>query len=742
MVGMVGSAEFLDDGVEVTIDNLFVELAGLIWENPDRIGISYASDSLSVTDFVLASEMGRIRVDDGSYSGGRYALSSRIENLDLGMLRRVIETEIPSGTAEVSIEAGGSADSIVFDVDFAVSDGDIRAIEFQMLTGEVGYDGRTLTIEKIELTQNGGAVMVRGSIPVDLAPSRVSRLAKKGKALALIDDLGSMEINVTGVDIALLEPLIPPVARFKGFAQLRMEISGDRLNPRIASMGTLREAVFGETELGEISWDLVLEDSVLHLDGVTFGIDDEKGEIRGTVPLAVSILPFASELLDRPIDVTVTVENGNMGLLCDVYPRLKVCSGEYEVDLRIGGTVKDPTFDGFVTLEDARLRVEGVAQDILDLDLKLLADDKRFEIARFVAEGGALKVGGSFALTGTSVSDWDIEIKLSDYEVTEFEDFYARLDGDLTVSAEEIEPGVVVPRIVGDLILEEGEYYFFPDAVGGDGGFMPPTARPSWIMDITVEIPKAFWIKGDVVQAELQGDLSVRRGREGLSVLGTLTTLRGRFSLYYNSLRISKGEFRFIDVKSFRNAYIDLEASSTVLDERIDLRATGYMEKLDISATSESGWSEQQIFEALLLRRGAGSDTEAGNKFFSDAFLQSWGTALVNQFGDEVARELHLDQFGIEVAGGEDVDPIASTWVTFGKYVSNTVYVQYSQSLGSLYGDLYRDRQRFTPRDLAYPERQLSVEYRFSNRLSIEGETGTINGLEYFDFDLKIRFGY
>jgi hypothetical protein len=70
------------------------------------------------------------------------------------------------------------------------------------------------------------------------------------------------------------------------------------------------------------------------------------------------------------------------------------------------------------------------------------------------------------------------------------------------------------------------------------------------------------------------------------------------------------------------------------------------------------------------------------------------------------------------------------------------VYVQYSQSLGSLYGDLYGDRQRFTPRDVAYPERQLSVEYRFSNRLSIEGETGTINGLEYFDLDVKFRFGY
>jgi len=741
VIGMVGRADFLDGGVDLAIDNLFVELAGLIWENPQELGVSYADGLLSMTDFVLVSEMGVINVERGSYSDGWYEATAGIDELDLGMLRRVLEAEIPTGTAGVSLEIAGSADSIVFDLDFEVRDGDIRQIPFQELTGSVGYDGSTLAIRQIRLTQNEGDVLIMGSVPVDLAPPRVKELVEKGKALDLIDDLGNMEINVRDVDIALLEPLFPPLARLKGTAELRMDMSGRRRNPRLTSTGILRDAVFGETRLGEISWDLALEDSVLRLSRVAFGSDGEQGEIRGDVPLAVSILPFESELLDRLIDVAVKVKKGNLGLMCDIYPRLKVCSGEYEVDLRIGGTVTDPTFEGFVKLENSRLRMEGIAQDILDLDLELLAHGKRFEIAKLVAEGGALKVGGSFTIRGTSVSDWDMDIKLSDYEVTEFEDFYARLDGDLTVTAAEVEPGITRPRIVGDLTVKEGEYYFSPD-ISGDGGFAPPTGRPAWIMDVAVEIPNDFWIKGDVVQAELQGDLSVRRGREGLSVLGTLTTLRGKFSVYHNSMRISRGEFRFIDVTSFRNAYIDLEASSTVLDERVDLRATGYLDKLDISATSESGWSEQQIFEALLLRRGVASDDEAGNKFFSDAFLQSWGTALVNRFGDDVARELHLDQFGVEVAGGEEIDPIASTWVTFGKYVSSSVYVQYSQSLGSLYGDLYGDRQRFTPRDVAYPERQLSVEYRFSNRLSIEGETGTINGLEYFDFDVKFRFGY
>jgi autotransporter translocation and assembly factor TamB len=220
-------------------------------------------------------------------------------------------------------------------------------------------------------------------------------------------------------------------------------------------------------------------------------------------------------------------------------------------------------------------------------------------------------------------------------------------------------------------------------------------------------------------------------------VLGTLKTIRGDFKLYHNSFRISKGEFRFSDVKSFWNAYIELEAYATVLDERIQITANGYIDELDITATSESGWNEQQIFSALLLRRGPPSEGEETG-FVSQAFVRSWGNALMNRYGDEVARELHLDLFGVEIGESYEGDPLAATRVTIGKYVSDKVYLEYSQSLGSLYGD----RQRFTRTGLSYPERQISVEYRLSDKFSIEGETGTIGGLEYFELDLKLRYGY
>jgi hypothetical protein len=112
--------------------------------------------------------------------------------------------------------------------------------------------------------------------------------------------------------------------------------------------------------------------------------------------------------------------------------------------------------------------------------------------------------------------------------------------------------------------------------------------------------------------------------------------------------------------------------------------------------------------------------------------------ALVNRFGSGVARELRLDQFGVEIGDGSQGNVLSATRVTFGKYVSDKVYLQYTQALGSLYGGA----GKLTQRGLAFPERQFQAEYRLSDRFSMEGEAGTVGGLGYFDVDLKFTYGY
>jgi autotransporter translocation and assembly factor TamB len=738
LFGLVGTLDIEERGFEMVLTNLFVEMAGLIWENDGDVQVSYRGDSLAVSQLALVSKMGRISVQRATYDGNMYSLNSAVEGFDLGRLKSVTGKEIPSGTLDLTLAASGTADSLTFRLDFHVRDGEVRSIDFESLAGTVSYDGRRVDLKELNLRQNGGMVSINGWIPMDLSPTRVRKALASGNGYDLIDDLGEISIRVSDIDIALIQPLVPPASKLRGFANLSLEIDGKRQSPRVVSVGSLRDAVFGEIRLGSVAWDIALEDSALHIRSLTFGQGAESGRVSGNLPLAVSILPFSSRLTEESWDLDIRVDKGNLGLLCEVLPKLKVCSGTYAVNLKVGGTVADPTFNGKVSLSGARLRVEGVAQDIRDLYLDVSAEGKRFKITKMVAEGGAVKAGGFFELVGKRASKWDVAVDLNHYRVTEFEDFYAQLKGRLEVKSDSIAPGLPVPMIQGDLVVEEGEYYYAGTRETGGGDIIPPTPTPGWLLDVTVDLPNDFWIRGDLVNAELQGDLNVRRGKEGLTVLGTLQTIRGSFNLYHNSFRITKGEFRFSDVKSFWNAYIDLEAVTTVLDERIQITATGRIDELNVAATSESGWNEQQIFEALLLRRGVVPAEGEQPGFVSQAFVRSWATALVSQFGDQVARELHLDRFGVEIGESTQGSALSGTRVTIGKYLSEKFYFELSQSLGTLYGD----RQRFTQTGLSYPERQLSVEYRFNEKLSIEGETGTIGGLGYFQVDLKLRYGY
>jgi hypothetical protein len=732
-----GDVTIRKQGYLVAIDSLFMEMAGTAWQNSETIRVESTRDSMDVSSFELASGMGKVSFSNSYYAGGRFGLETSVRDFDLDRLKTAIGKDIPTGTLTLDFDAEGSADRLAFSLDFRVAKGDVRAVSFDTLSGSLGYDGRDLTIHRIGLYYNGSSVLVEGAIPVDLAPERIRALAQAGRTDEIIGDLGDISVRASNMDIAVFSPLAPPIARIRGIVELEATVGGRRDDPRITSRGNLAGMVYGETAVGDLSWNLSLRDSVLHFTSLDITKGVESVSITGDIPAALSILPFKSGFPRNPIDLAIKATNGNADLLCEVIPKFKVCTGTYATDLRIGGTLDDPTFTGSFSLTGAAFRLEGLAEPIEDINVQGEARGRRFDIENLTAEDKTLKAKGFVALEGVKVSDWDFSITMDELAVTEVEDVYAVVTGSLTVTAVPGEgAGIpVIPSIEGKVTIVEGEYNYSLGAAPSTAAEPGVEAEPTWVMNIEVKIPNDFWIRGKDIDAELSGDVNVRKGAEGLTVLGTLTTLRGTFSIYNNTFRISKGEFTFNDVNSIRNAYIDLEATSNVMGEEITIAAKGQMDKLDITATSASGWSQTDIFKALTLRSGVEG---APQGLFANQLLQSWGVALVNQFGSGVARELGLDEFGIEVGGTTQGGTLASTRVTVGKYVTPKVYLKYSQSLERFAGTTSSASQPGT----SFPEGQLNIEYRLSDKFSFAGETGMAGGFAYFDVDLKYTFGY
>ncbi len=737
-LGLFGSGEFRGKGFDLSIENLFADINGYFWQNLQPVLISFDQGSIKMDKLEIGSKLGAISVEHLFYSKGEFKCRVAARDFNLELLGAMLKKNLIGGVLGFDIQIEGSQDKLEFTSSLRIDKPVLQSVAFDLLSAEFNYKEGILNLTDLSLLGERGKAQVTGRMPVDLSPSNISRHSKQKRLSKVFSNIGRFELKAQQIDGSLLGLAVPALKELKGLAEINVVISGNTMSPRIVSEGRMAQAAYGNTQLGEMSWSLIYEDSLLQIVDAT--VTDGKGSVKvgGVLPIVICFDPMEAKVLDENINISVNAENGNIGLLCELIPTLKVCSGSYSADLRIAGKPKDILFYGFIKVENGEFRVKGVAQGVKNVFASTRAEGKIFYIDEFVAEKGAIRGSGHIAINGSRTSELEIRVDLKDYYVGEYEDFVAKVEGQIVITGEAIENGKVIPKIEGNLTVKTGEYYYAAPSAGGGGEFMAPTVSPSWLMNIQVEIPKDFWVRGGDIEAELQGDLRVKRTNEGLVLLGTMKTLRGRFFVYHNAFRISKGEFRFSDVKSLSKAYIDVEAESRVLDEMIKIRANGSLDNLSITATSESGWSETQIFEALTLRRGVSPEEPTRSGFFSDALLRSWAMVLANQVSEEVARELRLDRFGIEFGDVGEGDAFSSARLTLGKYVSSNIYLEYSQALGSLYGV----ERKVTQRRLAYPERQLSVEYRLSNRLSVEGETGTIGGLNYFEVDLKLRLEY
>ncbi|MGQ9810879.1 MAG: translocation/assembly module TamB domain-containing protein, partial [bacterium] len=737
-LGLVGAGEFRKNGFDLTIEKIFAEIKDYVWENSQPVLVSFDQGDIRLEKLGIGCRIGNISLENLVYSKGNFSFKAQAQDLDLELLGDMLDKHLIGGFLGLDLEIAGSQEMLDFSADLRVEKPIIQSLAFDLLSGQLNYKDGILSLKDLSLLGEKAKAHVSGWMPVDLSPSNLSIYSREKRLSRLVSEIGRFEVKAEEIDASMLGLVVPALGKFKGLAEINLVISGNLSAPRIVSEGGVAQATYGDTRLGEMRWSLIYEDSLLQL--VEVGVSDGKGSVKvnGVLPVVLRFDPMEGRILDQNINILVNADEADIGLLCEIIPKLKVCTGSYWADLRIAGRANDILLYGFVRVENGEFRVEGVAQRVRNVSAYALAEGKVFYIDNFVAENGAIRGSGHVAINGSRTTEWDIRVDLRDYYVGEYEDFVASVAGRIDITGESVEDRRVIPKIEGNLIVKGGEYYYTAPSGGGGEELMAPTASPLWLMNIQVEIPNDFWIRGGDIEAELQGDLRVKRTHEGLVLLGMMKTLRGRFFVYHNVFRITKGEFRFSDVKSISRAYIDLEAESRVLDEMVKIRANGNLDNLSITATSESGWSETQIFEALTLRRGVSPEEPTKSGFFSDALLRSWAVVLANQVSEEVARELKLDRFGIDFGDMGEGDALSSARLTLGKYVMNNIYLEYSQALGSLYGV---DR-KLTQRRLAYPERQFSVEYRLSNKLSVEGETGTIGGLGYFEVDLKLRWEY
>lgn len=517
----------------------------------------------------------------------------------------------------------------------------------------------------------------------------------------------------------------------------RLSMTGDLDAPEVEGSFTVDGALVRRYPIGTIRADSIR----IAGDRLSFAVrfDPEWGpgnRVRGDLP--VRFLPRKKAFglsPEGPVILDLLVPKGDFAFLALLTDRLDEGSGSFRIDAKLRGDIADPTLSGVFELENALLFPSGTAGFFDRVKARILLDEDYVTVVGFESRSGdrgRMNAWGRIDLENFRPVTYDIRFKTKEYDLILADGVQIRFDGELGLQPDTTVFRKVVPHFSGEANVRAAlvQREFTSPGGGVRTSVLDPTSDPSWTCDIFLRAPSNFWVRNRTFDVEIGGEAQVRRSAQGLGALGQFDVLRGTCWIYNNEFRLREGTVIFMDPDDLRRVQVDVTAHTDVVGERIEVRAFGEADDIQLEPTSRSGYSEGEILSALTLRASPEEDVNSGQ------VLSSWFTTLASRLSREMTRGLG-DIGTIEIGTSEDLPEIR-----YGNYLSSDLYLGFSQKIGT--GEEGAEQERSpTTENLPVPERQLRVEYRLRRSLLIQGEAGTLSdGNRFLNLDLKVRIPY
>lgn len=613
---------------------------------------------------------------------------------------------------------------------------------------ELGPD--RLEVDSLSVVAGGGRGRVGGAVPVEFALG--------GQGGGRFKVLGLGEVGVRVVDLPLEDLARGASDRPAVAGRLNLEgfFSGGDDGARGRIDAHLEKARLGSFHLGRVDVLSRVHDRELVLEDIEITRGESSGRILGTVPLErIERFPWVG-LGPSGLALEVTVERGPFTFLPSVHSSVfRESQGVYDLDVGITGSLADPALEGKLVVRDGRIVLGPFGEGIEDLEADVIFDGRLIRVGRLSGRlgGGPLRAEAQITLDSLRATDYWVKTWGERLEISSLlEDVSGVVDVDLLVRPDTTGFGTVAPHYSGTVRVHQAEITRDLGRSGeADESSLAGAVAPTWTADLLIEGANNIWLRNRDAEIELEGSVLMKKDSQGMRFLGDLETIRGRYFLYNNEFRITSGSLEFADVHDVRNARVEVMAETEVATEegreRISLEITGTIAKPYLAATSESGYTEPEIFRLLALGDEGGDPDGGAASPFSRALARSWGRILARKFGTELARSLGLDEVEIEPGPGDigDREFVEGARVGVGKYVSERLYLKYMQALAvnRLKGSGEGGTEGAVSRaEAELPDRQLILEYRLSRSFSLDGEASVLNGKPYFNFDVKFRHRY
>ncbi|MBU2550498.1 MAG: translocation/assembly module TamB domain-containing protein [Proteobacteria bacterium] len=575
--------------------------------------------------------------------------------------------------------------------------------------------GRKVRLERPATLEKRGDELTLRDLDLSVGQGRI-----KGR-LGLSPENADIDLDVQNLPLDLAEAFRPlPVT---GLLDARIQGRGRPDSPGIeavVALKDLRPGGSGPTDFKPVRADLRVEavSGLCRADLKAGGLGPRPVQGRVELPLALSLRPWSARV---PPQGTLS---GNLagGLDLGLLPALFFLdghniSGLADLDLSLTGRIDDPVVSGRLSVNGARYENVKLGTVLTGISVEATADGPEIRLIRAEASDGVdgrLTARGRLQLDPTSGYPYEAEIGLRSARLVNLNMFHGQASGDLKLSGRTgradfggtlvVDPAeLTIPRRLPPSLTELEVTQVNLPPTGPKPRTAKPTQGTTLQLDVRVEMPGRFFVRGRGMDSEWKGRLDVRGPAGSPVIQGQLDMVRGRFDFLDRRFKLTQGSLTFIGSNP-PTPVINVAGQTRVQDVDIIVKLSGSTSAPQISLDSQPALPSDEVLARLLFGRSLDKITpwQALQLASAAQTLAGGGTDGLDVL-DRTRKALGVDR--VEVKQGDE----GQTSVGVGKYLSDKIYVEVDKGFQAG-GD------------------QVSVELELTPSLSLETEVGGQSG--------------
>ena len=437
--------------------------------------------------------------------------------------------------------------------------------------------------------------------------------------------------------------------------------------------------------------------------------------------------------LDGNIDLNVQA-SGDIGGVAHGIPQITLAHGPFSLRVHVGGTLDAPTYVGEGSIDRANLRVLQTEQPVDKLQTRLTFNGRNIAIREGSAQvgGGSLRFSGDATLGDSSddgeQTEINLQTKLQGVSLRPNPDLDATLSGDLLLHGP-LDDLVLKGKLRVEALRYTARMELDRLIPKKNGPLRSTPTSGTWPVRLAVKLqaPNNIIISSNVLEAELQADLTVTGTNERPGLLGNITPLWARARFRDNTFKVVRASIDFVDeYRIFTEFQVQARTEACKIQADVTIQGNSDSYTVIPYGQDEHGTVDPQDVLACLqfgLRLHDFDGNQRNAAGFSDALPGTFDALwTVSGLDTKVKKLLPIDVDELRLTSGwSSLSQRTTARILVGKELGQQLALKYSRSL-----DEYNDQQ-------------LSMEYRLNEKAIVQGSWLSARNVPVGDFGVDLR---